>query len=158
MIRRRWIILIIGLLLGMAGYGVLFLCTTATHRQIAEQAVPELAWLKNEYKLSEAEFARVTRLHEAYLPRCAEMCRRIADKNEELKILVALTNALTPEIAQNLSDAAQLRAECEKRMLAHFYEVSRTMPPEQGKRYLQWIQQKTILRAHGKDAMAEMHP
>jgi len=157
MIRRRWIILIIGLLLGAAGYGVLFLCTTTKHRELTEQPVPELAWLKKEYKLSDTEFARMAKLHEAYLPRCAEMCQRIAEKNDELKNLLAQTNNVTPQIEQNLSDAAQLRAECEKRMLAHFYEVSRAMPPEQGKRYLQWIQEKTILRAHGKDAMAEMH-
>jgi hypothetical protein len=157
MMRRRWIILIIGLLLGVAGYCVLFLCTTAMHRKIADQPVPELAWLRKEYKLSDAEFARITKLHEEYLPRCAEMCERIAEKNGELKDLLAQTNNVTPQIEQNLSDAAQLRAECEKRMLAHFYEVSRTMPPEQGKRYLEWIQEKTILRSHGKDAMAEMH-
>jgi hypothetical protein len=30
-------------------------------------------------------------------------------------------------------------------MLRHFLEVSRTMPPEQGQRYLQWVEQQTCL-------------
>ena len=31
-------------------------------------------------------------------------------------------------------------------MLKHFFEVSRTMPPEQGRRYLTWVQEQTCLR------------
>ncbi len=30
-------------------------------------------------------------------------------------------------------------------MMQHFYEVSRAMPPEQGKRYLAWVQSETLL-------------
>jgi hypothetical protein len=30
-------------------------------------------------------------------------------------------------------------------MMQHFYEVSRAMPPDQGKRYLTWVQQETLL-------------
>jgi hypothetical protein len=155
--RQRWIILVIGMLLGIGGYCVLYFCATAQHRQIVEQPQPELAWLKSEFHLSDSEFERVAKLHEEYLPRCAEMCQRIADKKEELKHLLAQTNNITAEIETNLSEAGQLRAECEKRMLAHFYAVSRTMPSEQGKRYLEWVQEKTILREHGGDAMADMH-
>jgi hypothetical protein len=29
-------------------------------------------------------------------------------------------------------------------MLRHFYEVSRTMPPEEGRRYLQWVQERAF--------------
>jgi hypothetical protein len=157
MLRRRWIILIIGLLLGVAGYCVLYVCATAKHRHIAEQPQPELAWLKLEFHLSDAEFERVAKLHAEYLPRCAEMCQRIAGKKEELKELLTQTNNVTAEIATNLSEAGQLRAECEKQMLTHFYAVSRTMQPDQGKRYLEWVQERTILREHGGDGMAEMH-
>jgi hypothetical protein len=30
-------------------------------------------------------------------------------------------------------------------MLKHFFEVSRTMPAEQGRRYLAWVQAQTCL-------------
>jgi len=59
--------------------------------------------------------------------------------------LLAGTNAVTPEIQAALIDEARLRAECETAMLQHFYETSRQMRPEQGKRYLAWVQSKTLL-------------
>jgi hypothetical protein len=157
MMRRRWVIFVGGLLLGVAGYFVFYLCATAKHRELIAQPAPELAWLKEEFKLSDAEFQRVENLHNAYLSRCAENCRRIAVKNEQLKILLAQTNRVTQEIERNRADAAQIRAQCECQMLEHFYEVSRAMPPEEAKRYLQWVQQKTVLRSQGMEAMAGMH-
>jgi hypothetical protein len=102
-------------------------------------------WLKQEFHLSDAEFNRISQLHEQYLAGCAERCHRIDLKNEELTHLLAATNAITPQIQQTLADSAQLRAQCQAMMLQHFYEVSRTMPPDQGRRYLAWVQSKTLL-------------
>jgi hypothetical protein len=59
------------------------------------------------------------------------------------------TNALTPEIEKTLSEAAELRLECQRAMLKHFIEVSKTMPPSQGKRYLVWVEEKTFLPDYG---------
>jgi hypothetical protein len=58
------------------------------------------------------------------------------------------SSTVTPEIQAVMADRARLRAECEAEMLKHFLEVSRTMPPEQGRRYLAWVQQLTILRGN----------
>lgn len=157
MMRRRWLIFVAGLFLAVCGYCALYFAGTANHRQLMEQATPELAWLKHEFNLGNAEFERITKLHEEYLPNCEKMCRLIMVKNKELGELMAHTNAVTPEIEKNLLEAGQLRAECQRRMLAHFYEVSRTMPPEQGQRYLEWVRERTILRSRGRDAMADMH-
>jgi len=77
------------------------------------------------------------------------MCRRIDAKNGELKTLLSNTNTLTPEIETKLSETAQLRAQCQRSMLKHFFEVSRTMPPEQGRRYLEWVQEKTFMPRYG---------
>jgi hypothetical protein len=33
-------------------------------------------------------------------------------------------------------------------MLQHFFEISRTMPPAQGRRYLEWISERTFIRSH----------
>src|SRR5438067_2141704 len=89
-------------------------------------------------RLQEA-VAQVVQLHDAYRPQCAEMCRRIDEQNARVQQLLAATNAVTPEIKEALAEAARLRAECETAMLQHFYEVSRQMPPAQGKRYLVWV-------------------
>src|SRR5206468_5390072 len=112
-------------------------------------SVPELMWLKKEFNLSEAEFTRISALHAAYRPQCAERCRRIAAKNAELKSLLNQTNALTRDVESKLSEAAALRLECQKAMLKHFIEVSQTMPPEQGKRYLAWVEERTFLPDSG---------
>src|SRR5258706_5650217 len=106
---------------------------------------PELAWLKNEYNLSDAQFAQVIQLHDAYYPKCAEMCRRIDEQNAKVQQLLAATNVVTPQIKKALADAAQLRVECQSAMMQHLYEVSRDMPTAEGKRYLDWVQQETLL-------------
>jgi hypothetical protein len=56
---------------------------------------------------------------------------------------------MTPEIEAAVAESARLRGECQRNMLKHFYEVSRTMPPEQGRRYLAWVQERTCLSGEG---------
>lgn len=96
----------------------------------------ELTWLRREFRLTGPELERVRQLHEAYLPKCDEMCRRIAAKNRECsEVLIASTN-VSETVRQKLGELAVLRAECQGRMLEHFFEISQAMPPEQGRRYL----------------------
>ncbi len=147
--KRLALILIAGLVVAAAAYCAVYFKSTARHREILESQKPELAWLKDEFHLSDADFKRITELHEAYMPHCVEMCRRIDSKNAELKELLSKTNALSPDIEAKLNEAAQLRAECQRSMLKHFFEVSRTMPPDQGRRYLEWVQEKTFLPRYG---------
>jgi hypothetical protein len=151
--KRPWFILTAGLLLAVAAYFGFYYAGTAGSRNSARGEHPELGWLKKEFHLSDSEFSRISQMHEAYLAGCAERCRLIDDKNEHLKELLASTNSITPEIEGALTEAAQLRAECQKKMLQHFYEVSRTMPPEQGRRYLAWVQEQTIM----SDSHQAMH-
>ena len=113
---------------------------------------PELAWLKSEFNLSDVEFKRICDLHAAYMPRCAEMCRRVDQQNKRLMELLSSTNGMTPEIQAAVAEGARIRGECQNNMLAHFLEVSRTMPPEQGRRYLQWILQRTLVSKTGMPA------
>ena len=42
--------------------------------------------------------ARIRDLHEAYRPTCAEMCRKIAEKNTQIERLLAATNVMTPDL------------------------------------------------------------
>ena len=151
--RRAWLILIGGLLLAAAAYFGSYYAGTASSHRLEKSDAPELLWLKEEFHLSDAEFARITQMHESYLAGCAERCRRIDEKNADLRLLLAATNSMTPQIELALSEAALLRAQCQKEMLRHFYEVSRTMPPEQGKRYLDWVQGQTVL----SDTHSQMH-
>jgi hypothetical protein len=143
------VVLLAGVLLAAAAFCGFYYWGTASHRGLLHQQTPELAWLKQEFNLNDTELTRIARLHEAYQPHCAEMCRRIDEQGAELRKLLTSTNAMTPELEATLAEAAKLRARCQSDMLQHFFEVSRTMPPAQGRRYLAWISERTFIRAHG---------
>jgi hypothetical protein len=147
--KRNIIGLFLGLFLVAAAYCGFYRLAASANGDLARSKTPELAWLKREFKLSDADLARITELHEAYRPHCVEMCRRIDASNTELRELLNKTNTLTPEIEMKLAETAELRGACQKAMLRHFMEVSRTMPPQQGKRYLAWVEERTFLADYG---------
>jgi hypothetical protein len=151
--KRPLLVLLVGLLFAIAGYCALFYHGTKEQRQMLDSSAPELAWLKKEFALSDAEYERVAKLHEDYLPRCEELCQRIAEKNGELRQIFAGPSVDAKAVELKLKEAGDLRVECQKNMFHHFLEVSRQMPPEQGKRYLQWVHQRTLA---GHD-MAQRH-
>ncbi|MEP6664174.1 MAG: hypothetical protein ABJC04_10980 [Verrucomicrobiota bacterium] len=143
--KRATFILLLGLVLAVAGYCLFYFTGSFRHRDALQNSPPELAWLKSEFQLNDAEFTKVCQLHLAYTPHCEEMCRRIDKLNAELSVLVLQTNAMTPDIEKKMTEAAQLRLECQKMLLNHFYEVSREMPSPQDKRYLSMMRQQTVL-------------
>src|SRR5215204_5089011 len=126
--KRSVIILILGLVVAVAGFCTFHFIETTQQRAILRDENPELAWLKTEFNLSDGDFQKIQKLHDAYLPQCAEMCRRIAEKNAEIQNLISKTNTVTPEIEAKLQEASLIRAECHKNMLKHFYAVSQSMP------------------------------
>lgn len=144
--RRGFLILGLGVTAAVAAYFCVYLAGTTGPRTWLQNRQPELVWLKQEFKLSDAEFARVSQLHEAYLPQCRERCRLIRQMNEQLSRLLATSSGVTPAVETALAERATMRGECQAAMLKHFFEVSRTMPPEQGRRYLAWVQEQTCLR------------
>ena len=153
LMKRSWFVLIAGIGLALLAYFGLYYGGTARFHSLKAKPEPELAWLQAEFRLGDAEFGRICQMHDAYVTGCAERCRLIDEKNEELKRLLAAANQVTSEIEKTLAESAQLRADCQKKMLQHFYEVSQNMPPEQGKRYLAWVQERTVL----SDTHSQMH-
>ena len=142
--KRIWTILISGVLVGVFGFFCGYLSRTKPARALEKSSRPELAWMRQEYQLTEAQFNEIASLHAAYMPRCMEMCKKIDEKTAMLERLLSSTNAVTPEIKQALAETARVRQECQTAMLEHFYEVSRVMPAGQGARYLRWVQSRTI--------------
>ena len=157
--RRGILILVLGVVVAAIAYCCFYVMGTATPRALMQSAQPELAWLKHEFNLGDAEFTRISQLHAGYLPQCMERCRRIDQLNDKLSKTLATATQVTPEVEQMLGERAQMRASCQADMLKHFFEVSRTMPPEQGQRYLAWVRENTCLREqamdHGPDNHAE---
>jgi len=142
---RRSLLILIALLLAGAvivGTSCLLAQRIYVHRLAASG--DDLGWLRDEFHLSDAEMQRIRQLHEGYLPKCHENCALIAAKKRELQAELDKAQGMTPEARQKLTEVAGLRAQCQASMLAHFFEVSRAMPPEQGHRYLAEMQRLTL--------------
>lgn len=86
------VILLGGLVAGLIAYVCIYLRATSIQRSVENSSRPELAWLQKEYHLTEAQFAQVVQLHDAYHPKCAEMCRRIDDQNAKVQQLLPPSN------------------------------------------------------------------
>lgn len=112
----------------------------ALHLCARQMSANDLSWLKREFHLTDTDMQRVRQLHEGYLPKCREMCGKIAAKQSEVNEVLARGQA--PD--EKLLELATLRAQCQSQMLRHFQEVSRAMPAEQGKRYLTEMQRLTL--------------
>lgn len=142
--KRSLIIVICMLLAGGALFASSFflgrrVCTACTVNQ-----GDSLDWLRQEFHLSDADMTRVRALHDGYMPKCAEMCAQIAAKKKELDETLAGATNVSATAKQKLAELAALRSQCQAQMLEHFIEVSRTMPPEQGQRYLVVMERLTI--------------
>ena len=143
--KRGLTILIGGLLIACAAYCLFYFAGTAAHRRVLASKAPELLWLKKEFHLSDAELARITQIHEASLPACKARCQHIEELNLKLTQAIGSASQMTPDIERLLAERAKVRTDCQAEMLKHFFEVSRTMPADQGRRYLAWVQERTCL-------------
>jgi hypothetical protein len=142
--RRSLLILLALLLSGAAIVGSSYLLAQRICVHELATNGDDLAWLRDEFHLGDAEMQRIRQLHKGYLPKCHENCARIAAKKQELQAALDNAQGMTPEAQQKLTEVAVLRAQCQANMLTHFYEVSRAMPPEQGRRYLVEMQRLTL--------------
>lgn len=142
---RRSLIILVGVLtVGVAIFGgSYFLAQWLCARHMSNPA-DDLAWLRQEFRLSDAETARVRRLHDGYLPKCGEMCAKIAAKKREVDQALAGATNVTAAVEQQLMELSELRAQCQLQMLRHFAEVSQVMPPQQSRRYLAEMQRLTL--------------
>jgi hypothetical protein len=142
--KRPVLILLLAAVLGITLLAGSFFTAQRWCAQHRTSATDELEWLRQEFRLSDAELARVRELHQGYLPMCQEMCRQIAAKKSELEAALNGATTLTLAAETKLKELGALRAECQTHMLRHFAEVSQAMPPEQGRRYLAEMQRLTL--------------
>jgi hypothetical protein len=142
--KRSPLIFLLALAAGVAVFAASYVLAQRVCARHAASSADDLDWLRQEFRLSDAEMTRIRELHEGYLPKCAEMCRKIAAKKSELESVLAGATNFTPVAEQELSELATLRAQCQAQMLRHFVEVSQAMPPEQGRRYLAEMQRLTL--------------
>lgn len=96
----------------------------------------EVAWMKTEFGLSDAELRKVEQLHSAYIPRCDENCRRIELAGAKVGQLVEQSGGMSAELAAAIREEEKARADCRVELMAHLYETAAAMPPEAGREFL----------------------
>ena len=136
--KRGFWILGAALAAGVAGFAVMRCQSTAPMMASPHGAslLPELEWLRHEFDLTEAQFAKTSELHLAYRPTCEALCNRVMTSHERIKELVKAGPPITPELEAALKDHATLHVECQKAMINHLYRTAEGLSPEQAKRYL----------------------
>jgi hypothetical protein len=120
-------------------------------REIANAPNGELQWLRREFHLSDAQFAKIATLHSAYTPVCDEMCRRIMEANSKLDRLVSENREVTPEVEAAIREVGSVQDDCHRQMLAHIYQVSAQMNPADGQNYLRLMKSRVIQPALSSD-------
>ncbi|MBI2497472.1 MAG: hypothetical protein HYV75_05995 [Opitutae bacterium] len=92
-----------------------------------------MAWLRTDFHLTDAQFAAIKRLHEAYAPSCAEHCRLIQAATKARDAVRAADPATVVAAERKLQE---LRATCETAIGRHVRQVAAEMSPADGARYL----------------------
>ncbi|HYR57913.1 MAG TPA: periplasmic heavy metal sensor [Chthoniobacteraceae bacterium] len=139
-------LLVIALTLAAAlgGYFSYYRCATARTQAMLTRADGGMEWLRDEYHLSDAQFARVRQVHADYAPKCDLNCGRIAKANARLGALIEANKTFTPELDAAMNECATVQAECRRALLRHIYEVSAEMSPADGARYVQMMAARIV--------------
>ena len=155
---NRSLVIVLGALaLGAALFAGSYAVSQRVCRVCVEQPPGSVAWMQTEFHLDNAEMARIQKLHENYLTQCNAMCRMVAVKKQEVAAALANTTNVSPVAEQKLAELAVCRAQCQSRMLQYFVDISRNMPPMEGRRYLAEMQSATLGFQGGKRAIHATH-
>jgi hypothetical protein len=141
---RSVIVLVSVILASAALFAGAFLAASRVSSHQLSRPTDDLAWLQKEFQLGPAEMGRVRELHDGYLPVCQGFCDRIAAEKRLLQELVEAGQGDSDQAAEHLREIADARAQCQVAMLQHFEAVSRVMPPDQGRRYLEEMRRLTL--------------
>jgi len=139
--------ILLGLIIAVGGLSY-FVCY---HRAMASVAVvtpvaidAELAWLRQEFALTPAQYDRVLILHHAYSPGCVELCTRYLAAHRRLAALLKDRASWSPEMDAAFAEQARLQSECHASMLKYAYDVAACLSPDQSQRYLEMIKLQLI--------------
>jgi hypothetical protein len=154
--RRLVVILALAGLLGLGAYFLSYGIARCTFCQAPDAHDPS-SWMRQEFHLSDAQYAQVKQLEAGYHPHCAMMCGQIDQTHLVLKNLILANETVTPEIEAALKKDGEVQEQCREDMLRHFYEVSQALPPAEGKRYLQIMQIQVVAPEKISSTVAASH-
>jgi len=95
-----------------------------------------MAWLREDFHLTDPQFAEIKKLHDAYAPSCEQHCRLIQEATKA-RDAIKTAGGADPATASAAEHRLQeLRATCETAIAAHVRKVAAVMTPADGQRYL----------------------
>lgn len=118
--------------------------THETRQMIAADTGDGIAWLHQEFSLTEKQTHAIAALQQEYEPRCMEMCSRIVAANRVIEKLLQETSTMTPELEAALKEATRVQAECRTSTLRQVLAISAQMPSEQACRYRMMIAERIL--------------
>jgi hypothetical protein len=142
--KKALIVIIMAALVAVAGYAISYQCATASAKAMLTKPGGEMEWLRSEYHLSAAQFARIQQLHREYAPTCDLMCEKISKANDRFDQVVSANRKVTPEVTVAMMECLAAQTECREAMLGHVYAVSAEMSAEDGARYLQMMKARIV--------------
>jgi Spy/CpxP family protein refolding chaperone len=154
--KRLVVILALAILLGAGAYLVSYGIARSTFCQMPD-AGDSSGWMRQEFHLTDTQYAQVKKLEADYHPHCVDLCDQIEQSHLTLKNLILANGTLTPEIEAALKKDGAVQQQCREDMLRHFYEVSQAMPAEEGKRYLEIMQAQVVEPGKTANATAVPH-
>lgn len=111
-------------------------CLRATPAPASTQ--DSLAWLRQEFALSDAQLAQIEEQHNSYTLICAAHCEAIRHQREQIAQLEA-AQAPQPEIAAAIAQGKALDTHCLTSVEAHARQIAAIIGDKQGERYLQQV-------------------
>ncbi len=102
-------------------FGVVYALNENRAMHAAAREGDAMAWLRAEFRLDDAQFAAIKKMHEDYGVVCGEHCAAIMEARER---------------KAPAAEVARLEKICVEAMTGHFKRVAALMPAEQGERYL----------------------
>jgi hypothetical protein len=147
--KRVVLVLLVAVIAGLAAFFWMRSYQRPERNGVMLDSMPELAWLRTDLKLSEQQFAEVSRLHAAYRPQCEKMCMEIAGAREKLEAAILRNRGMNDEVQAAIRKHAETRAKCRQAMLNHMYETAAVLDANQAGQYL-----KTMLPFVMDDAEA----
>jgi len=116
---------------GFVGYRLS--CDSALHA--AAEKGDAWHWLRQDFHLTDQQFAAIQGVHEVYAGSCVEHCRLIQEATKVRDALAAKTSSPAARVAAEVA-VKELRSVCEHALTGHVQKVAALMAAEDGRRYL----------------------
>ena len=101
-----------------------------------------MQWLRDDFHLTDSQFAEIQRLHDSYAGTCMEHCRMIQQATKARDALRLAGTSDSAAISAAERQVQETRAVCESAITAHVQKVATLMSPEDGRRYLALVMPK----------------